>query len=648
MNLFFQKKSLFLSALLLVATVLFAQQPITIDSTHMPVAGNNIVSAIDTIPSGLSQGPKGANLLWDYSTLTANVLDTGKWMLPSASGYGSTFNSSSNLAVTNNDTNFIFFKNSSSALKTTGAALWIDTLGSTVATPFTGTNNLYVFPTTYNSKHTNSYGFVQNVNIGGTPISVTFDATYFDTIDAWGIARTPYGYYEVLRQKRVENSHTVVKAFSVITVSDVTDITTDYNFLSKESKQALIDFQYDSNGVVTRIGYSTILPKPIARYTYANVGGDYSFTNTTYNTNGTTYVWDFGDGSPTSNDANPNHTYSANGSYNVCVTATNAQGSSTFCQTVNVTGACPTINPNITTTPSACGGATGSATAAPTGGVATYSYAWSNGGTAASISNVAAGAYTVTITDANTCTVLGNATVTNPNAPTVTEAHVDASCFDVCDGIVNASVSGGTPAYSYLWSTGETTEDIGNLCAGTYTLTVTDAASCAGVVSATISQPDSITISGVVTDESSTGAADGAVDITVTGGTAPYSFAWNEGSTTEDIQGLSCGPYAVQVTDDNGCVKAAAYDVDCPVSVAGISDVLTVNIYPNPTSGKIFIEHSGTVVLKTELINALGEIIFADNLPVSSWIDLSAQAKGIYFIRMNDGKQSSVKRILVD
>jgi PKD repeat protein len=648
MKLLFQTKSFFLSVLLLVTTVLFAQQPITITTSDMPVAGNNIVSAIDTIPSGLNPGPKGANLLWDFSTLTANDLDTGKWVTPASTPYNSTFGSNSNLAVTNNDTNYIFFSNSASAMKTTGAALWIDTIGSAVATTFTGTNNLYVFPTTYNGTHTNSYGFVQNVTIGTTPIEVDFSATYFDTIDAWGIVRTPYGYYEALRQKRVERNHTVVTAFSVLPVSNTRDTTTDYNFLAKETKQALIDFQYDSNGVVTRIGYSTILPKPIARYTYTNSGGTYTFTNTTYNTNGTTYVWDFGDGSPTSNGTSPNHTYSANGNYNVCVTATNAQGSSTYCQTVNVTGACPTIVPNITTTSAACGQATGSATAAPTGGATPYDYDWSNSATTASITNVAAGAYTVTITDNNSCSVVATANVSNTGAPTVSETHVDASCYDVCDGIINVAVSGGILPYSYLWSEGSTTEDIGNLCAGTYSFTVTDSSNCSAVISVDIAQPDSLNITAVVTDESSSGAADGAIDLTVTGGTSPFDYVWSEGSTTEDLTAVSCGPYAVQVTDDNGCAKAAAFDVDCPVSVADFSDASSINIYPNPTSGKIFIQLAGNSTLKIEVLNALGENIISKTLTADGEIDLSAHAKGIYFIRANYGEQSFIKRIVLE
>lgn len=643
----FYLKDLFVIALLsLFVLNATAQQPISIVSTDMPVAGNNLVSAIDTVPSGIIPGPKGTNQFWDFSSLTPNILDTANWMLPSSTPYNSTFGSNSNLAVTNNDTNYLFFNNTTASFRVTGAALWIDTLQSTVATTFTGTNNSFVFPTNYNGTHSNSYGFVQNVSIGGTPINITFNATYFDTIDAWGIVRTPLGYYEALRQKRVERNNTVVKAFSVITVSDTRDTTTDYNFIAKESKGVLVDFQYDSTGALTRISYSTLLPKPIARFTVSNNGANYQFTNTTYNTNGTIYSWDFGDGSPTTGQTNPNHTYTQNGTYDVCLTATNSVGSSTYCVTVNVTGVCPTIVANASSSNATCNASDGTASVAPTGGATPYSYLWSNNATSASISNLAAGSYSVTITDNNNCTVVASVNVNNAGAPSITVDNVeDVLCNGESNGSISISVSGGVTPYSYEWSNAETTEDISDLSAGSYTVSVTDDNNCLAVQTVIVNQPNLLEVAADNITNTSGGNNNGAIAISVIGGTPAYLYTWSTGATSEDITDLSCGNYSITVTDANNCEATGTYFVDCSVSVIDNFANDVVQIFPNPSNGKIHIKTTN-VVNAVKVYNSIGVLVYAENADSNfSEIDLTNQPKGIYFITVENNDTKMVKRI---
>jgi PKD repeat protein len=630
-------------------SIVFAQQPISIVSTDMPVAGNVFYNDIDTIPSGLNPGPKGPNQMWNFSSLYADLKDTVKWMLPASTPYGSTFNSNSNLAATNNDTNYIFFNNSTNVFKITGVALWLDTIQSVVVTTFTGSNDLYKFPTTYNGNFSGTYGFTQNITLNGNQIRIEFTSNYTDTIDAWGIVQTPYGYYEALRQKRVERTRTVIKALPPlwVTVSDTRDTTTDYNFLCKETKQQLIDFNFDTLGNVSRIIYSTILPKPIARFTYSGSGGNYSFTNTTYNTSGTTYSWNFGDGTPASNAVNPTHTYTANGQYNVCLTATNSQGSSTFCQTITVSGVCPAISANLNFNNATCGAADGSASVAPQGGTPPYSYQWSNNQTTATINNLAAGSYTVTITDANNCTATATANISNTGAPSVSYTATNALCYALCNGSIDLTITGGIAPYSVNWSSGPTTQDITNLCAGNYSVTVTDNANCQAIVSVSITEPNELFLTAAITDASSSSANDGSIDLSVTGGIPQYNFYWSNGQATEDISDLACGYYSVTVADNNGCTVSEDYLVDCSVENADMKYHPFIHIYPNPTSGKIFAAYNESVVVKADVYNTLGENIQSHTLTLPGWIDLSVLPKGIYIVKIQGKEFHIQKKILV-
>ena len=143
---------------------------------------------------------------------------------------------------------------------------------------------------------------------------------------------------------------------------------------------------------------------------------------------------------------------------------------------------------------------------------------------------------------------VGTDNVTIIATPVVTNTTCTASI-----GAINITVSGGTSPYTYLWSNGATTEDISGLAAGTYTVTVTDANGCTINLPVTVGTDNStITVTPVVTNTTCT-ASIGAINITVSGGTSPYTYLWSNGATTEDISGLAAGTYTVTITDANGC-----------------------------------------------------------------------------------------------
>jgi hypothetical protein len=218
------------------------------------------------------------------------------------------------------------------------------------------------------------------------------------------------------------------------------------------------------------------------------------------------------------------------------------------------------LTATTSTTDASCGNADGSATVTPTNGISPYNYLWSDGQTAATATNLTSGSYSVTITDDNGCTgTVSGILVNNPNSPsvsaTVTSNYngADISCNGGTDGEALAAASGGTAPYTYLWSDGQTTTSATNLAAGTYNVTVTDDASCNSVSSVTITEPTAITSTDVVTDVSCNGDSDGAIELSVTGGTGTYTFLWSNTATTEDLTGLTAGVYTATVTDVNGC-----------------------------------------------------------------------------------------------
>jgi hypothetical protein len=132
--------------------------------------------------------------------------------------------------------------------------------------------------------------------------------------------------------------------------------------------------------------------------------------------------------------------------------------------------------------------------------------------------------------------------------------HFDASVYGASDGFIDLTVSNGVGFVTYNWSNGEFSEDIYNLSAGTYTVTVTDAGNCTASVSVVITEPScSITLSETHSNPSIHGASDGSIDVTVTSANGTLNYSWNDGAFTEDRLSISAGTYTVTVTDGSGC-----------------------------------------------------------------------------------------------
>ncbi|MFH1320500.1 MAG: T9SS type A sorting domain-containing protein [Bacteroidota bacterium] len=210
---------------------------------------------------------------------------------------------------------------------------------------------------------------------------------------------------------------------------------------------------------------------------------------------------------------------------------------------------------------STCGAGDGSASITASGGTLPYSYYWSNGSTTQNISGLQGGTYPVAVTDANGCIKNGNVTILEPPAITTLISGTDVSTCGASDGAADLTIIGGIAPYTYIWSDGNTTEDLTGLAAGSYSVTIVDANGCITNNSTVISEPPTVSATITGTDVSCSGGNNASADLTVTGGTAPYTYFWSNGAVTEDVSGLAAGTYTVLVTDSNGCSSSGAVTI---------------------------------------------------------------------------------------
>ena len=280
-----------------------------------------------------------------------------------------------------------------------------------------------------------------------------------------------------------------------------------------------------------------------------------------------TYLW-------SNNATTEDLTNLAAGTYTVTVTDAN---SCTVEESFTVDAyVCPTITVTGTATGETSPGAGGAVDISVTGGTGSYTFTWSSGNSTEDLSNIGAGTYTVTATDGNNCTGTMTFTVDAFGCPTITITGTATDETSVgAGGAVDISVTGGTGAYTYLWSNTATTEDLSDLIEGTYIVTATDGNNCTGTMSFTVGAYvcPTISITGVVTDESA-GGNNGAINITPAGGATPYTFAWTGGNSTEDLSGITGGTYTVTVTDAAGCVATESFVVagfSCPTITVGFT-----------------------------------------------------------------------------
>ncbi|WP_221412673.1 SprB repeat-containing protein, partial [Fulvivirga lutimaris] len=216
------------------------------------------------------------------------------------------------------------------------------------------------------------------------------------------------------------------------------------------------------------------------------------------------------------------------------------------------------IDINGIITNSGCSTNNGSVDVTVEGGVAPYTFYWSNGQETEDLSGLAAGAYRLTATDANGCLSSRTFIVRENNPISLSASMQQTACVENNSGAIDLTIIGGEEPYSYSWSNGEATEDIDGLAAGRYTVNIVDNSGCSASLSVDVTAV-SFQANSIVSQISCNGANDGEIELMTTGGTEPFTFEWSNGESTDKITGLSPGQYSVLITDAAGCTKNLAY-----------------------------------------------------------------------------------------
>lgn len=303
-------------------------------------------------------------------------------------------------------------------------------------------------------------------------------------------------------------------------------------------------------------------------------------------TNGTgpfTYTWtsvEAGSGSGTLSSSPGTISGLQAGTYNVTVIANNGAGCpASFSVTLTQS---PQINITATTVPVSCnGGSTGAINVSVTGGIPGYSYSWTGpGGFTSTVQNpsgLQAGTYDLTVLDSKGCSASTSVVLTEPSALLVTPTITNVTCFGENNGIINLAVTGGTTPYTFLWNDGNSSQNRTDLAPGTYSVTVTDGNNCTQTLGGmVVSQPAAaLSLSQTHVNVLCYGASTGSADLTVTGGTTPYtSYVWTKTgtpgnyATTEDLDNLPAGTYNVTVTDSKGCTAVLSVEITQPPALA--------------------------------------------------------------------------------
>ncbi|GAA4837488.1 hypothetical protein GCM10023331_23350 [Algivirga pacifica] len=266
------------------------------------------------------------------------------------------------------------------------------------------------------------------------------------------------------------------------------------------------------------------------------------------------------------------------------------------------------------------------------GGVAPYTYLWNTGAITKNLLGLAAGDYTVVITDANGCQITKMYTVQDITGLGIKSYVTDVSCYGESDGEIDIEVNGGERPYTYVWNTGATTQNLYDVPAGSYFVTVTDAKGCKASLGVMVKSAGALSLSSQVKDVVCKGENNGAIDLTVNGGTAPFTFKWSNGATTEDLTNLPAGTYSVVVTDKNGCGTQGTFKVNDGSDIKIIGEVY--DICGKNNNGKIICQISGGVAPYT----------ISWDYGSSNNKELYNLPPGLYEVTVTDAKGCQVKK----
>lgn len=276
----------------------------------------------------------------------------------------------------------------------------------------------------------------------------------------------------------------------------------------------------------------------------------------------------------------------------------------------------------------------GSISTSTTGGMPPYSFIWSNGAVSASLNNLSAGEYVVTITDDNGCSLTDAFEITQPDAIQISSARTRISCNGASDGGISITPFGGAGNYTYDWSNGNTTNELTNIPAGSYLVAVTDEDGCSTTASFLLEEPLELDFN--INAIPATAGNNGSILAVPTGGTPPYQLVWDTGSTSFQIINLTNGAYTVTVTDQEGCTEEETIFLGI-TNNDHLENLNEFTVFPNPNNGhfQVNIELKNSEAFSLSLVNTLGQTIqtasFRTDL-LNKQFNFSGLPGGVYYL----------------
>ena len=412
-----------------------------------------------------------------------------------------------------------------------------------------------------------SSGSITNIDCNGNEngaIDLSVDGGTANYIYAW--TKTGDDSYSANTQDLTDLSGGTYN----VTITDANDCTTTNSFSIIEPVELIIADAglsteiacFGDNGLI-RVN---ITQATVASYTYALYQGDSVVQTTTI--------------------SDLNYTFSAPaGTYEVRVTDANGCASSF---TTELTQAEEELLIDIEKTDLNCYNSNnGTITVTTSGGVAPYTFSWSDSGTGNFRDGLTIGTYTVTITDSIGCVKVRTVEIENGDLFNIDPVVTPISCFGADDGSIELNLEGGVSPISFIWSDDSNAgQSRNNLPPGDYSVLIQDASGCEIQRDFTIIEPEEISIASVVTNATDCdNPASGSIDLQISGGNSPYIFQWSNGAVTEDISALIAQTYLVTVTDSKGCISEKEFTITRPDD---LEIDLATNIYAVCESREVF------------------------------------------------------------
>ncbi len=273
-----------------------------------------------------------------------------------------------------------------------------------------------------------------------------------------------------------------------------------------------------------------------------------------------------------------------------------------------------------------------------TGGSAPYSYTWSHGPFVTdTVGDLFAGFYQVTITDVNNCQRIDTVTIQEPNVivPLISTSSfigaVNVVCHGDATGSATLNVMGGTPPYSYQWSTGDTASSIGGLAAGIVTVRVEDSNGCSMIIDTALTEPPAFAFAPTVSHPNCYGDNSGYLVLNTSGSVGPYTYTWSSGQTTDSVANLTSGNYSVIIEDANSCADTISFTLTDPDSITAHATVSDFNGYNISCFGA----NTGTIQLNPT--GGDGTFTYLWNNSATT-ANINSLITGVYDVTITDGR----------